>query len=325
MVDDLKPVCVEPTQYHGGSLIGTDKNKVIANATFIFDEFEKILLEARKNDGMSEEAIKKMCANHKTLYFSWDKALSLALIVDPSDDNMYLFKRYMFAAVYYHIQIGCNVTHKVHLMWRHVANQTKYVPGGLGEKMEDWVEHQHQDEKISWDIYIWVVDVQVNADGRAHREHRSGRLEVRAQNAQVYSNASPNLTKVEDKSVRIKQTREHLANRKAALKQFECSLWNVVKIVRRWKDRKDNMQLLWAWWRRNKIAKFFDFQFMYDIIECVYILAFRGPMLAWGFVMDLKMSTLCIEWRNSANYGPRYTAQVTVYARLPYLCWTKNC
>ena len=46
----------------------------------------------------------------------------------------------VFAAVHCHVQIGCNVTHKVHLMWRHVVNQMKYVPGGLGEKMEDWVE-----------------------------------------------------------------------------------------------------------------------------------------------------------------------------------------
>ena len=41
------------------------------------------------------------------------------------------------------VQIGCNVTHKVHLMWPHVADQMKYVSGGLDKKMEDWVERQH--------------------------------------------------------------------------------------------------------------------------------------------------------------------------------------
>ena len=36
-------------------------------------------------------------------------------------------------------------------MWRHVTEQLKNVSGGLGEKMEDWVERQHQDGKRSRD------------------------------------------------------------------------------------------------------------------------------------------------------------------------------
>ena len=31
-------------------------------------------------------------------------------------------------------------------MWKHTLYQMKNVPGGLGNKMEDWVERQHQDE-----------------------------------------------------------------------------------------------------------------------------------------------------------------------------------
>jgi hypothetical protein len=33
---------------------------------------------------------------------------------------------------------------KVHTMLRHVEWQMKNIPGGLGDKMEDWVEHLHQ-------------------------------------------------------------------------------------------------------------------------------------------------------------------------------------
>ena len=86
----------------------------------------------------------------------------------------------------------------------------------------------------------------MNADGRARHEHHGSSLEVRAWNAAVYSNTSRNLTKVEDKSVKVKQKRERVANRKAALKQFERSLWIVVKFMRCWEDCKDNMQLLWG-------------------------------------------------------------------------------
>ncbi len=40
--------------------------------------------------------------------------------------------------------LGCPITPKVHMMLRHVEWQMKNIPGGLGDKMEDWVECLHQ-------------------------------------------------------------------------------------------------------------------------------------------------------------------------------------
>ena len=37
-----------------------------------------------------------------------------------------------------------SITHKVHLMFKHVEWQMEHVPGGLGDKMEDWIELAHQ-------------------------------------------------------------------------------------------------------------------------------------------------------------------------------------
>ena len=228
--------------------MGTDIKNVIANASFIFDEFKKILLENKNNNGTTEEAIKKMCADHKILYHLWDGEFFMACMVDQSHNNIDLYKRTMFAALHCHIQIGCNMTHKVYLIWHHIVNQMKYVLvlGGLGEKMDDWLERQHQDGKRYQDIYRRVVDVQVNADRCARREHHSSRSEVKAQKTQVCSNASRNLTKVEDKSVKMKQKRERLANQKAALEQFERPLLIIVKFMRCWEDCKDNIKLLWG-------------------------------------------------------------------------------
>jgi len=39
----LKSIGVELTRYHGGSLMGKDIKKVMDNASYIFDEFKKIL------------------------------------------------------------------------------------------------------------------------------------------------------------------------------------------------------------------------------------------------------------------------------------------
>jgi hypothetical protein len=46
----LKSIGVELTRYHGGSLAGIDIKKVIANASYVFDEFAKILKQNKRAD-----------------------------------------------------------------------------------------------------------------------------------------------------------------------------------------------------------------------------------------------------------------------------------
>jgi hypothetical protein len=58
------------------------------------------------------------------------------------DSNTYL--QYVQAAVHGNAALRCTVTPKVHLMLKHVAGQMQNILGGVGEKMEDWVEHLHQ-------------------------------------------------------------------------------------------------------------------------------------------------------------------------------------
>jgi hypothetical protein len=73
----------------------------------------------------------------------WDGALSYASIINPTSEDIVMYERFVTAAVHLHKDLGMSVTPKVHLMWKHVKYQMGF-PGGLGEKREDWVEHQHQ-------------------------------------------------------------------------------------------------------------------------------------------------------------------------------------
>jgi hypothetical protein len=59
-----------------------------------------------------------------------------------NDTKTYL--RYVSAAVHGNNALHCTVTPKVHLMLKHVAWQMRNIRGGLGNKMEDWVEQLHQ-------------------------------------------------------------------------------------------------------------------------------------------------------------------------------------
>ena len=51
---------------------------------------------------------------------------------------------YVLAAVEGSKALQCTVTPKVHMMLKHVEWQMTKIKGGLGNKMEDWVERLHQ-------------------------------------------------------------------------------------------------------------------------------------------------------------------------------------
>jgi hypothetical protein len=54
------------------------------------------------------------------------------------------YQRYVLAVVEGSKALECTVTPKVHMMLKRVEWQMMIIKGGLGDKMEDWVERQHQ-------------------------------------------------------------------------------------------------------------------------------------------------------------------------------------
>ena len=74
----LKSIGVEPTQYHGCNLAGMDIKKLIANASFVFDEFPKILKASKKEDSITNPGIDLLCKQHRELFLLWDGTFSLA-------------------------------------------------------------------------------------------------------------------------------------------------------------------------------------------------------------------------------------------------------
>jgi uncharacterized coiled-coil protein SlyX len=238
MVRVLKLVGVEIQRYHGGSLAGMDIKKVIANASFVFDEFEEILKEERnqnKDCEMTNKEISTICNEHKTLYLLWDGAFSAARTINPTEDDRTEYCRYVYAAVHCHVKIGCSVTHKVHLMWAHVASQMG-VPGGLGEKMEDWVEKMHQWGNQRRKRFGTTKNTQVRADARARSTHRGTNPGVIAQGKLVASEAKRNLKNSGDKEI-VGDARKagRKAARLAALERWETERHAVVVLRRAWR------------------------------------------------------------------------------------------
>lgn len=167
----LRSIGVELTRYHGGSLAGMDIKKVISNASYVFDEFAKILVEYKRPDcKVKDEVIKRICAEHKLSLLLWDGAFSAARSINPTQEDCIRYLRFVQPAVDCHVRIGCSLTHKVHLMLCHVLTQMRTIPRGLGEKMEDWVELMHQIGNRARICFRTTKDIHVRAIARARDE-----------------------------------------------------------------------------------------------------------------------------------------------------------
>jgi hypothetical protein len=93
---------------------------------------------------LSNADIESMCLHFREVYVLWDGAFSLARMVYPTENDTETYQKFVSAAVQSSAILGCPITPKVHTMLRHVKWQMKNIPGGLGDKMEDWVECLHQ-------------------------------------------------------------------------------------------------------------------------------------------------------------------------------------
>lgn len=109
----------------------------------------------------------------------WDGAFSYASIINPTSEDIVMYERFVTAAVHLHKDLGMSVTPKVHLMWKHVKHQMGF-PGGLGEKREDWVEHQHQITRRLRTQFNSTKDMNVRADAMARLNQQQTNPKVQA-------------------------------------------------------------------------------------------------------------------------------------------------
>jgi hypothetical protein len=93
---------------------------------------------------LSDADIDMMCLHFREVYVLWDGTFALARTFNPTNEVAETYQTFVSAAVQSSGILGCPITPTVHTMLRHVEWQMKNIPGGLGDKMEDWVERLHQ-------------------------------------------------------------------------------------------------------------------------------------------------------------------------------------
>ena len=68
----LRTIGVELTRYHGGSLNGKDIKTVTDNATYVFNEWSKILCNEKRRDSIDAVVVMEKCEQFKKAFLLWD-------------------------------------------------------------------------------------------------------------------------------------------------------------------------------------------------------------------------------------------------------------
>ena len=129
--------------------------------------------------------------------------------------------------------LQCSITPKMHSMLRHVKWQMKNLPGGLGDKMEDWVECQHQWGMRMRRRFRTVQDPLVRALAREKAASRNMHPDVLAQVESTDVGNKRNLSERKADPISIKQQKQRDEGRFQALEYFghakeETLTWAVV-------------------------------------------------------------------------------------------------
>ena len=148
------------------------------------------------------------------------------------DTKTYL--RYVLVAVHGNDALGCTVTPKVHMMLKHVAFQMRYIRGGLGDKMEDWVERLHQNGKRMRQRFRTTQNPVVHALAQEKANSRSSHPDVIAHtNATNAGNKrSFSVVKVDD-AISKSRKRQRDMRRYETMKYFDKEVnkkltWSVI-------------------------------------------------------------------------------------------------
>jgi hypothetical protein len=150
----------------------------------------------------------------------WDGSFLLARKFAPTDEDCETYQKFVNAALQGSKILQCSITPKVHSMLRHVKWQMKNLPGGLENKMEDWVELLHQ-----WGVrmcrrFRTVQDPLVCALARKKAASRNMHPNVLAKVESTDVGSKQNLSERKADLILIKQQKQHNEGRFQALEYF---------------------------------------------------------------------------------------------------------
>jgi hypothetical protein len=176
------------SHYFGRAFQGIDIRKIMDKSDELFGangDIRHCLLShvAAKSIGNDErsvivEKIIVMCEDVGLGMKIWDGVFSHVHKSDPDEAHCKATQDRIDTAMAHMRYMGVSITPKMHGMEKHVVNQMRTSPGGIGRLVEHWIEHYHQ-VGYRFDVaYDRVGSSVKSAEIRARSEKRSRHRQV---------------------------------------------------------------------------------------------------------------------------------------------------
>jgi len=140
-------------------------------ADAIMDEIAELLKREKKPNGATKEEITAACEKYKRLLILLDGAFSGLRTVDPTREQCNLTEEFIQKPMEAWREMGFSVTPKAHVFETHAIKQMRTYVGGLGEKLEDWLEHHHQIGHRLEQRFRGMKDRRARCHARRRAEH----------------------------------------------------------------------------------------------------------------------------------------------------------
>jgi hypothetical protein len=136
---------ISAAAYHGGKLNGVHCRRVMQQAKLVFQEIQEQLVQTNKADRCDNEKIMFECGIHRDICLTLDAICSNLRMKygEPQAQDYNILHQAMSNLNYLWSKANLSYTPKIHTYLKHAIDQMKRF-NGIGDKLEDDVEHIHQ-------------------------------------------------------------------------------------------------------------------------------------------------------------------------------------
>lgn len=119
----------------------------MAEAEPIMGKVTDLFLRSRDREKCkySEDEIKVICSDLALTLTVWDAVFAMSQRTDLSPQECNKLQEMVDLGVEQFRNMGLSITNKLHGSEKHMVEQIKTTPGGIGPKMEHWMEKYHQE------------------------------------------------------------------------------------------------------------------------------------------------------------------------------------
>jgi len=177
---------ITPARYQGGKLNGVDCHEVMSRVKTLFEQIETLLLSVSHDDRCSDAQVKHVCHVHRDIFVTLDTISSKIRMKhgEPKEEDFEILNRSLLNLDYLWAQAGMSYRPKIHGVLSHAAEQVQCL-GGIGDLLEDELEHLHQMSKKISERTSRIKNKVQQAESHSKIEAKINNKEIRAAKSKV--------------------------------------------------------------------------------------------------------------------------------------------